>query len=124
MMKSVPLLLVYICMYAKVTQCHAFQASTFPSSPKSWRPTNGPDHANSDAPNSNANSASADARSKHKNKITDSSASADHDSEWISSAQELLAGFFPFALDDWQLYSGGAICSGYNVVVSAPTGAG
>jgi superfamily II RNA helicase len=44
--------------------------------------------------------------------------------EWIATAQEQLAAYFPFPLDDWQLYAGGAICNGYNVVVSAPTGAG
>lgn len=42
----------------------------------------------------------------------------------ISLARERLSGLFSFELDDWQLYAGGAICEGYNVVVSAPTGAG
>lgn len=35
-----------------------------------------------------------------------------------------LQNYFRFPLDDWQLHAGGAIWDGYNVVVSAPTGAG
>lgn len=42
----------------------------------------------------------------------------------MALAKERLSEFFAFPLDDWQLYAGGAISEGYNVVVSAPTGAG
>lgn len=98
-----------------INLCHAFQASTFPSSKSSWS-TN--DNNKEDKRKSSV------VNPKNKNKNNQKLPQKEHDDEWIAIAQERLAGFFPFALDDWQLYAGGAICNGYNVVVSAPTGAG
>lgn len=42
----------------------------------------------------------------------------------IERARTELQPYFNFPLDDWQLQAGGAILEGYNVIVSAPTGAG
>ena len=42
----------------------------------------------------------------------------------INLGRQELQQYFRFPLDDWQLHAGGAICSGYNVIVCAPTGAG
>jgi replicative superfamily II helicase len=45
--------------------------------------------------------------------------------EWLYIGRQQLQPYYPsFPLDDWQLQAGGAICRGYNVMVSAPTGAG
>ena len=44
---------------------------------------------------------------------------------WIDIGRRELQGLYNhFTLDDWQLQAGGAIWEGYNVIVSAPTGAG
>jgi superfamily II RNA helicase len=44
---------------------------------------------------------------------------------WIDIGKRELQGLYNnFILDDWQLQAGGAIWEGYNVIVSAPTGAG
>lgn len=42
----------------------------------------------------------------------------------IEAGRTHFSDFFKFPLDEWQLRAGGAICNGYNVIVSAPTGAG
>jgi len=42
----------------------------------------------------------------------------------IELGQSKLQPYFDFPLDDWQLQAGGAVLAGYNVIVSAPTGAG
>ena len=44
--------------------------------------------------------------------------------ETIRLAQEQLAKYFSFPLDDWQLQAGGEIILGHNVIVCAPTGSG
>ena len=44
--------------------------------------------------------------------------------ESIELGKARLNQYFSFALDDWQLQSGGEICKGHNVIVCAPTGAG
>ena len=44
--------------------------------------------------------------------------------ETIELARNRLGSYFSFPLDDWQLWAGGEVCRGHNVVVCAPTGAG
>eukprot|EP00522_Entomoneis_paludosa_P009675 CAMPEP_0172448424 /NCGR_PEP_ID=MMETSP1065-20121228/7441_1 /TAXON_ID=265537 /ORGANISM="Amphiprora paludosa, Strain CCMP125" /LENGTH=1279 /DNA_ID=CAMNT_0013199913 /DNA_START=179 /DNA_END=4019 /DNA_ORIENTATION=- len=44
--------------------------------------------------------------------------------ELIRLGEAEFESYFDFPLDDWQLQAGGAICKGYNVIVTAPTGAG
>lgn len=46
------------------------------------------------------------------------------DQNLVEVGRRELERFFDFPLDDWQLQAGGAIWEGYNVIVSAPTGAG
>ena len=61
-------------------------------------------------------------------KSTDTTYDSTEPTQEIDSLIELgrqeLAHHFRFPLDDWQLHAGGAICQGYNVIVTAPTGAG
>jgi superfamily II RNA helicase len=117
--------------------CRAFQASTFPANaPKSSKQKIDNDDGSSTIPKNKNPAQPRIPRTK-----TNPDGTSDrtfttpqqpqqqqqqqlHADEWIATAQERLASHFPFALDDWQLYAGGAICHGYNVVVSAPTGAG
>lgn len=129
------LLLSHVCMHHG---CRAFQASTFPANaPKSSKQRIDTDDGSKTSTNKNPAQQRLP-RMKTKTK-TNPDGTSDrtfttpqqqqpqqqlHADEWIATAQERLAGRFSFALDDWQLYAGGAICHGYNVVVSAPTGAG
>jgi superfamily II RNA helicase len=128
----VPLLLLFVCIVClNQGSCRAFQASTFPIVPPSsplvvtTKDDDGRRNKKADRDGDGASSGiTKRTRSDHAEKQQPQQQQQQNVDEWIATAQDQLAAYFPFPLDDWQLYAGGAICNGYNVVVSAPTGAG